>query len=222
MKFKLLERESTGLCRIQALKDFGDVKAGTIGGYVASEQNLSQDGDCWIYDNAIVCDNAIVHGNARVYDNALVCDNAIVCDDASVYGNVRLYGDAIVYDNARVYGNARVYDDVSISDNAIVYDNARIYGKAGIYGNARVCDNAIVCSDASVHGDAIVCGNATVTKDPINILGLGYRVTITDNHIQIGYKQFTLEQALMLEYKELEHLKDVIIPLIKLRMEGKI
>ena len=156
MKFKLLERESNGLCRIQALKDFGDVKAGDIGGYVASERNLSQDGDCWIYDNAIVCDNAIVHGNARVYDNALVCDNAIVC------------------------------------------------------------------SDASVHGDAIVCGNAIVTKDPINILGLGYRITITDNHIQIGYKQFTLEQALMLEYKELEHLKDVIIPLIKLRLNGKI
>lgn len=28
MKYKMLEREENGLCRVQALKDFGDVKKG--------------------------------------------------------------------------------------------------------------------------------------------------------------------------------------------------
>ena len=37
---------------IIALKDFSDVKAGDVGGFVESEDNLSQVGDCWIYDNA--------------------------------------------------------------------------------------------------------------------------------------------------------------------------
>lgn len=42
----------------RALKDFGNVKKGDIGGFVESEDNLSQDDDCWIYDNAVVCGNA--------------------------------------------------------------------------------------------------------------------------------------------------------------------
>ena len=34
MKYKLLEKEENGLCRIEALKDFNNVKKGDIGGYV--------------------------------------------------------------------------------------------------------------------------------------------------------------------------------------------
>lgn len=36
----------TLLYRIKALKNFANVKAGEYGGYVSSEENLSQDGDC--------------------------------------------------------------------------------------------------------------------------------------------------------------------------------
>ena len=43
---------STIVYRIRALKDFGDVKAGDLGGYVNSEENLSHEGNCWIYDDA--------------------------------------------------------------------------------------------------------------------------------------------------------------------------
>ena len=39
------------LHRIQALKDFGDVKKGDFGGWVEKEENLSQEGNCWIYEN---------------------------------------------------------------------------------------------------------------------------------------------------------------------------
>ena len=72
------------LYRIQALRDFGNVKEGDIGGYIESEKNLSQDGNAWVY------------GNARVYG------------DACVYGNARVSGNACVYGNARVYGNADI------------------------------------------------------------------------------------------------------------------
>lgn len=63
-KYEMLEREVNGLCRIKALRDFGNVKKGDIGGYIEKEANLSHDGDCWVYDNAQVCGDALVYGNA--------------------------------------------------------------------------------------------------------------------------------------------------------------
>ena len=70
------------LFRIRALIEFGDVKAGELGGYIEKEENLDQDGDAWVY------------GNAQVYGDAQVCGNAWVYGDAWVYGNARVYGDA--------------------------------------------------------------------------------------------------------------------------------
>ena len=78
------------LYRIKALRDFGDVKAGDLGGWVESESNLDHVGDCWVFDNAEVSGDAWLSGDARVY------------------GNAQVYGDARVFGNARVYGNAQV------------------------------------------------------------------------------------------------------------------
>lgn len=63
------------LYRIEALKDFGDVKKGDRDGFIENENNLSQYGDCWVYDNAMVYDDAEVYDNARVYGNAKVYGN---------------------------------------------------------------------------------------------------------------------------------------------------
>lgn len=86
-KFELTTESITNvagkkLFRIKALIDFGDVKAGEVGGYVEKEGNVSQDGNAW------------VSGNTRVYGNAWV------------YGDARVYGNARVYGDARVSGNA--------------------------------------------------------------------------------------------------------------------
>jgi len=88
MKYKLtdetIEFNGKTLFRIQALKDFGDVKAGDLGGYIESEKNLSQEGNCWVADNARVFDNALISGNAKVYDNARVYDDAQIFGDAEI------------------------------------------------------------------------------------------------------------------------------------------
>lgn len=60
------------LYRIRALISFGNVLSGDLGGWVESEDNLSQNGDAWVYGDAQVCGDAWVYGNARVYGNALV------------------------------------------------------------------------------------------------------------------------------------------------------
>ena len=82
----------TTLHQIIAVRDFSDVASGEIGGWIEKEENLSHDGNAWVY------------GNAQVYGNACVYGNAWVSGNARVYGDARVSGDAWVYGNARVYG----------------------------------------------------------------------------------------------------------------------
>ena len=76
-KYRLLKNDTITvdgktLYRIEALRDFADVKKGDKGGYIESEDNLSQYGNCWAYDNARVYGNARVYDNVRVYDLSLI------------------------------------------------------------------------------------------------------------------------------------------------------
>ena len=88
------------LFRIKALVAFGDVEKGELGGFIEKEDNLSHDGDAWVYGNAWVYGDAQVSGNAWVYGDAWVYGNAWVYGDAQVYGNAWVYGDAQVSGNA--------------------------------------------------------------------------------------------------------------------------
>jgi NDP-sugar pyrophosphorylase family protein len=104
------------LHRIKALKDFNDVKAGDIGGYVQSEYNLSQYGTSWIY------------GDARAYSKAIVLNNAILKDEACISGNAILMDNAIVGGSCCIKGCARVGEDVELEGAIQVYGNAYITG----------------------------------------------------------------------------------------------
>ena len=96
------------LFRIRALIDFGDVKAGDLGGYIEREENLSHDGNAWVSESAWVSENARVGGNAHVSESAHVSENAIVSGNAWVSGNARVSGDAHVSGDALVSGNADI------------------------------------------------------------------------------------------------------------------
>lgn len=222
-KYRLTEetKEVNGkkLYRIQAIKSFGDVKSGELGGWIESDDNLSHEGNCWVYDNAQVYENAMVYDNARVYGEAEVYENARVCRSSRVYGNARVYGNSqvfetsLVYDNAHVYGNARVYGKANVYNNAYVYGNAEVYGDSWVYGNANVFGNSEVYGNANVFGNAEVIGNAKVyenalikqKKDFICILPIGRKedsITFykTKDGICVVYSYFngsidTFEQA---------------------------
>lgn len=146
--------DKTTLYRIRALKDFNNVEKGTFGGFVESEDNLSQEGDCWIYDNA------------KVYGNAKVSNDARVEDESCVFGNARVFGDAVVSNMAKVYENAKVYKSAWIQYNSKVHGDTEISGRAtirddsDIFGSAHVTENSIIY-------DALVYGNATVKGDSI-------------------------------------------------------
>ena len=85
-KFKLtsefiVDISGVKLFRIKALIEFGNVKAGDLGGYIEKEENLSHMGNAW------------VSGNAQVFGDARVFGNAWVSGDAWVSGNAQVSGD---------------------------------------------------------------------------------------------------------------------------------
>lgn len=88
------------LYQIKALKSFGDVEEGDLGGWVEKDANLSQEGLCWVGENARV------YGDAVVRDDAIVAGNAKVFGGAEVYGNAQVKGDVQVCGDAKVYGTA--------------------------------------------------------------------------------------------------------------------
>lgn len=60
----------TKLFRIKALVAFGDVEKGELGGFIEKEDNLSHDGEAWVYGNAWVSGNAdyaVVTGFGRYF-----------------------------------------------------------------------------------------------------------------------------------------------------------
>lgn len=69
----LVLEDGQRLHRIKALRDFGNVKAGEIGGYIEKEENLSHDGTCW------VADYAQASGNAEICGDILLCGHTIYC-----------------------------------------------------------------------------------------------------------------------------------------------
>ena len=81
------------LHRIQALRDFGNVKAGDSGGWIETEDNLSHDGLAWVYNNAtvdgyvVICGNAVIHENATVDGYVVICGDTEICGDAVIESN---------------------------------------------------------------------------------------------------------------------------------------
>lgn len=106
-KYKLLKRDKIKysghtLYRIQALRDFSDVRAGDLGGYIENEYNLSHYDNCWVYDDSKVMYEATVWGKAKICERSVARDHvtvggsAIVCNGTMVNGMTDIEGDAYV------------------------------------------------------------------------------------------------------------------------------
>lgn len=151
-----LTMNGSSIYRIRALKNFGDVEAGDIGGFVVSEDNLSHEGTCWIYDDAMV------------YHNAKVKDNAIVRGYSHVYNEAQVFHNAIVEGHAQVFGYGSVFGNAKIKDNGSVFDKGTVHGFAFVQDHASVSENARVCSEAIIKDCAKVCGYIMVSRGEIS------------------------------------------------------
>ena len=157
-KYILGFRHDGLLWRIVACRDFSDVKRGDIGGMVEYESNLSQERDCWLYDDSVSCSSPMT----EVFDNAKLKGNAYVCNGAKVFGRAVVEDFASVSENAKVYGDAWLHEHARMWDRSRAFGHAEISGNAIVGGDVVVCDNAIVTDDAYLEGYLKVCENARV------------------------------------------------------------
>jgi carbonic anhydrase/acetyltransferase-like protein (isoleucine patch superfamily) len=156
-----------------------------IGGWIESEDNLSQLGTCFVYDEAMVwgngevSENARILGKAQVYGRASAYGAVQISGDAEIYGEAKVFGSAEVLDLANIYGSSSVYGASIVSGNALVSgdavvfgkatitDHAVINGKAQVFGRAVISGTSTVSGKATVSGDAEVSGKSTVEGDAI-------------------------------------------------------
>lgn len=109
------------------------VGPGALGGYVQTEDNLSQDGTCWIYDQAICCEEAVVEDDGRMFDGAVARGSALISGDA------RMFERAVAEGNSSFF-NGELKEDARLSGNAVVNrsDNGLsplIGRKSNVYGS---------------------------------------------------------------------------------------
>lgn len=170
LKDQAITRNGSTIYRIKALRNFGDVKAGDIGGFIEKEENLSHEGPCWIYDDAMVYhnakvrDNATVRGYAHVYNESQVLHNAVVEDRARVCNNGTVFGNARIKDNGSVFDHGIVNGFAIVQDNAVVRDCARVYGETIIKDHATVAGYMMV-SQGTISNSAILFGVGEINFD---------------------------------------------------------
>lgn len=167
-KYEILQNFKTTIAgrevyKIRALRDVGTVPAGTLGGYVESEKNLSQKGNCWIADSAIACGDSRVSGNALLLDQAKLFDKATVMDEAVVGGQSELHEFASVEGHAQVFDRTMMRDYSNVRDNAVI-NNGRIVLKS----YAVVADNAVVEGKTRLENFAKIEGQANVKHTVLN------------------------------------------------------
>lgn len=134
------------LHQIRALRDIRPVKAGEVGGWIASEYNLSQHGESWIFENSVVYDDAVVSGDATVLgssvirgENVRIMDGACVKDSKVEGQAVHIMGTAFVSGNCHIDGQ-----DCYIQNNAVISGNSEILGCVTVRDYARVENFATV------------------------------------------------------------------------------
>lgn len=144
------------------------VKKGDLGGYILHGQNLSQEGDAWITDSAIACEEAAVYENAllskgaRARDNSRVNGSAGLTDNAIIRGYARASGDslasgaAILEGDSLLTGSAYISQNAKLGGNAVMLDLSQAYGSALIRGNARMTKNSHAYGGAIIQGKAIL------------------------------------------------------------------
>ena len=153
------------LYRIRALKNFSDVKKGDLGGWVSSENNLSQEGDCWIYDEAKCMDNA------RMYDNSCIYDYSEMYDSSRMHGDSKMYNYSEMHNSCRMYGYSKMYDSSEMHDSSTMYGNSIMYGNSMMCGYSKMFDNTEMFDDSAMYeysvmnGYSIMFGNSELYDD---------------------------------------------------------
>lgn len=114
------------------------------GGFVESKNNLSQDGNCRIIDQAACIEEANISQNACVR------------------------GESIIMGRARIYGNATI-GDCDVTEYELIYHSARISGDSLIGGRVHVTSGVIY--NSIITGDkAYITAVGYYAEGPVGVI----------------------------------------------------
>lgn len=189
------------LYQIQALIDIPHygVKAGALGGFVESEDNLSHDGKAWIGQRGFVVGDSLVRDDAFV-SKGLVIDSILKKEVVIMGGEVErcdLSGtDVLIRGKAKLTNCHLFGEDMEIGENSILSNvycaralilfrmsgNAKVENETsmGIGGkDVRILGNARVTNAGRLTGDnilledyAVLEENASISKGNVQISGM--------------------------------------------------
>ena len=213
-KYKLtdetIEVDGKTLHRIEALKNFSDIKKGNKGGFIEKEENLSHLGNAWVYDNAKVFDNAEIFGDAVVRGMAQICDYAKILECTIISDCAQIYGRSHILGHARVYDMVQIYGDSIVKNYAKIYDEATICGYSMIYDHVIVRNNAII-KDVEISGEATISHDAKILSNKDYIVfknwwssGRYFTWTRSNNMWTVGCFYGTGKELIEKAYKDSE------------------
>nr|DAY45809.1 MAG TPA: hypothetical protein [Crassvirales sp.] len=187
-KYKILTEETKQhkgrtVYRIQALKDFADVKAGDKGGWIETEDNLSQAGNCWIYDKSIVHDNAQVRENAKVKGKSYIGGNSFITDSTLISGEVFVTGNLYMCDSSSIIGKVSIKGKASLYQYSSIRNGVIIWGLVYLWGNSSLEENLTIYSNVELDFNAKIKGNFII-KEPLILK----KVTITSKEDYLVFK----------------------------------
>jgi hypothetical protein len=188
-KYEILNEEKhsvmigdTRYQRIRALRrierPFGlpPVEPGDLGGYVAMGtvpygDCLSNEGDCWIADEAFVSGyvsgDSQVTGHAHVSYPSEVSGQSLISDYAQVIDGAEV-SDSMVTDYAQVVGRnlwGLGFEPLLLKTSGeILGEQTQVDNHSWISGRARVSDGAYVGRFSSVKGSTVVAGRIFLTS----------------------------------------------------------
>ena len=144
------------LYRIRALKDFANVKKGDLGGWVSSENNLSQEGNCWIYNEAKCMDNAKMYNNSTMHDYSEMYDYSIMRGDSEMHSYTEMHDYSIMYGYSKMCGNSKMYDDSKMFDDSAMYDCSEMYGSSVMFDHSEMYGESEMRDDSVMYGDSML------------------------------------------------------------------
>ena len=146
-KFELsnitMEYKGRTLYRIKATKDFSDVNKGDLGGWVQYEENLSQQGNCWLYDDS------------KCMDESRVTDNSIMRDFTEMYNCSKMHDYSKMYDYSKMHNYSKMYSDSIIYDYSKMYDHARMFADSAMFGASEMHDYSEMHGSSRMHGSML-------------------------------------------------------------------
>lgn len=141
------------------------VPAGTIGGYVQSTENLSEDENdsSWIGHTAMVFDRAKVTGNAFVISKAAVYGDSVITGNSMIKGTSHISGKSIV-EASVIDGNVDVKNskilDSRLQNSALIIDSVLTKSNAadGAYVlNSKMFQCSVAGTSQCINSNADVC-----------------------------------------------------------------